>query len=456
MSNRYTAVERSLRAGEPQQAANIIEQAKGEYDSESRLLYLLDRGMTLHMAGQYEQSNQVLEQADQFVEQLFTIRLHNEAMAFLINDTELPYRGAPYERVMINVIKALNYALLGNFPEALVEARRIDHRLNLLMDSTDKDQYHDDPFARYLTGVLYEAFGDVNNAWVAYQKAEEDYRLAATWSGVIFPEVLKEDLIRITKALHLFPEYERYRQAYPDVQDSGNNPDAMAQLVIVSYNGEAPQKKDVFLDLPISLDALQLVALTHHGFYRGAGYPRGIDAVLYGIQGDIVRVALPKLIRHPSRVSYTRVQATTRMSEPYEVKTERVADLGETAKKNFDDGYPAVVVRAVARAAMKMGAAKGLGIGAQAAANHNSQRWVGLLVSTIAQVFAIVTEKADTRSWQTLPDHIQIAKMWLSPGTYSITLTSYDQQDQLIGPSSTREVTLAKGETRFLTQRVIF
>ena len=57
---------------------------------------------------------------------------------------------AMYEQTMINVVKALNYAVLGNWTEALVEARRIDHRLNVLTDRTDaKAGYRDDAFARF-------------------------------------------------------------------------------------------------------------------------------------------------------------------------------------------------------------------------------------------------------------------------------------------------------------------
>ena len=86
-------MERSLGAGNPQKAVKIIENAKDDYDSESRLLYLMDRGMTLHFAAQYEESNTYLEQADELVEDMYTKRLTDEASAVLISDTELPIQG---------------------------------------------------------------------------------------------------------------------------------------------------------------------------------------------------------------------------------------------------------------------------------------------------------------------------------------------------------------------------
>src|SRR5688500_158568 len=112
-STRYALVEDSLRIGDTQRAVQIIEQAEREYGPESRLLYDMDRGMTLHVAGQYQASNTILDQAEDEVERLYTRRATSETKAFLTNDSKLPYEGDPYEQTMINVIKALNYAAMG-------------------------------------------------------------------------------------------------------------------------------------------------------------------------------------------------------------------------------------------------------------------------------------------------------------------------------------------------------
>ena len=174
--NRYLLIEQSLVAGDPQQAAAIVEQTEKEYGAKGRLLYEMDRGMVLQLAGRYQQSSAALEQAEEEVERLYTRTIRSETAAFLTNDNALPYEGDAYEHVMINVIKALNYAAQGQLQEALVEARRIDHRLNVLSDRvTDADRYRNDGFARYVSGILYEATGDLNNAFIAYRNAYEAY-----------------------------------------------------------------------------------------------------------------------------------------------------------------------------------------------------------------------------------------------------------------------------------------
>ena len=48
-NNHYLLVEQSLLAHDPKRADTIIEKAESEYGSKSRLLYDLDRGMTLHL-----------------------------------------------------------------------------------------------------------------------------------------------------------------------------------------------------------------------------------------------------------------------------------------------------------------------------------------------------------------------------------------------------------------------
>lgn len=450
----YPDVEESLRQGDPQKAVELVEQAEDSYDDDSYLLYLMDLGMTLHLAGEYEESNKYLEDADELVAEQYTKRLHDEAAAMLINEGELPYRGDPYEQVMINVIKALNYALLQNLSEALVEARKIDHRLNILNDSVDQGEYREDPFARYLTGVLYEASGDLNNAFIAYRKAEEGYRLATSWSGVTLPDTLKQDLLRVTKALHFREEHQHYRQTFPKTQDFEAILPSVAQVFVVSYNGRGPIKEDVFVDVPLSYEALQLAAINKYGLGGGTRRTRSRDAILYGFQGQVVRVALPQLVPQPSRVAYSTVRADQPGSH-YETITERVYDVGATAKKNLDDQFPTLMVRAAARGALKYGAAQGIGQGVRASIKGDEAQLVGLLATAIATMLVIYSEEADIRNWRTLPGEIQIGRLWLPPGEYTISMDSFDHEGEKLSTSSPYFLSLSTGETHFLTQRVL-
>ena len=445
----YAKIERSLLAGQPTQAIQIMEAAKGEYGNKSQLLFLLDKGMVLHLAGQYAESNVVLEEAHLLIEDLYTKRLRDEASALLVNEARQPYEGAPHEHVMVNVVKALNYAAQQQWNEALVEARRIDHRLNVLGDKEEgKDTYHEDPFARYLVGLLYEIAGDTNNAYVGYRKAEQIYQEGQGWTRVSLPDVLKSDLIRTATRLGLHEDAKRYQEQYPEAgtQSALKNDRHLAQIIILTYHGHGPKKEDLFIDVPISLDALRLVALTKPGLRGSTRRTRGGEALLYGIHGRIARIALPRFTLNKKSQTLDTIQVRGTAAR-VTTSSQRMYDINAVAEKTLADEYDSLVLRAVARTAMKMAAAEGIAIGARAAAGKKNRDWVGPLVGGLARVFALATEEADIRSWRTLPGEIQLARIWIEPGGYSVDIDSIEAQSQ--------HLQLKKGETRFLLQQKV-
>ncbi|MGE3814106.1 MAG: COG3014 family protein [Nitrospiraceae bacterium] len=454
----YRLVDQNLLANNPKRADAVIEQAEKEYGSRSRLLYQMDRGMTLHLAGEYVRSNVELEKADREVERLYTRSIRGETAAFLTNDTLLPYEGDPYEHVMINVIKALNYAGLGQLTEALVEARQIDHRLNVLSDrAKSKDSYRDDAFARYLSGVLYEASGDINNAFIAYRNAYEAYDAARAWSRVPPPSMLHADLLRTSEALHLNQEFEEYRRQFPGATwMSHDMQQQLAQVVVIGYNGRAPRKEDQFFDLPISLDALQLVLLNKGVIHYSNRQPnRAADSLLYGLNGRVVRVALPRLIPQKSQVSYEEVTVTGKAGAPYTAHSQLMQNTTALAEKALSERFAGLATKAVARAAVKFAAAEAATRGAQQAVNKDDAPWVGLAVALLTKGLAVASEESDKRSWRTLPDEIQIARLWVPAGDYDVRIKPVGAGMGGAVAEKTISIMLKEGETKFFIERVV-
>jgi hypothetical protein len=451
----YAGIERNLLAGQPEQAIQIMQAAKKEYGTKSRLLFLMDQGMVLHLAGQYAESNVVLEEAHLLIEDLYTKHLRDEAASLLVNEARQPYEGAPYEHVMVNIVMALNYAALQQWNEALVEARRIDHRLNVLSDKEEgKERYHEDPFARYLVGLLYDITGDMNNAYVGYRKAEQVYQDGQGWTRVSLPDVLKSDLIRTANRLGLSEEAKRYQEQYPEVatQLAVKQDRHLAQLLILTYHGHGPKKEDLYIDVPISLDALRLVALTKPGLRGSTRKTRGGEALLYGIHGRIARIALPRFTLNKKSQTLDTIQVSD-LTSTVTTQSQRMYDVNAVAEKNLADEYDSLVLRAVARTAMKMAAAEGIAIGARAAGGRKNRDWIGPLVGGLARVIALATEEADIRSWRTLPGEIQLARIWVEPGDYSVAIDSSNIQGSTSSPAHSQPVHLEKGETRLLLRQ---
>ena len=453
--NRYFLIEQSLLAGDPQQAAAIVEQAKQEYGAKGRLLYEIDRGMVLQLAGKYQQSSVALERAEEEVERLYTRTLRSETVAFLTNDNALPYEGDAYEHVMINVIKALNYAIQGQLEGALVEVRRIDHRLNVLSDRVkDANKYRNDGFARYVSGILYEATGDLNNAFIAYRNAYEAYRSMQGWLKMSAPPSLRSDLLRTAEALGLTTEFAEYQQAFPDVEwQPSSSQEQLAQVVMISYNGRAPRKEDLFLDLPISLDAVQLVLLSRGLFQSPYPRDRVADSLLYGLNGEVVRVALPRLVAQKTRVVSESMTLTDSLGHSLTVRSEPAQNVTALAEKSLSERLPTITVKALARAATKFAMAEGITMGAQHAVGRDAAPWVGLLVALLTHGLAVGSEESDKRSWQTLPDEIHVARAWVSPGRYQVSIRPSRQRVPAAKDGQT--IALTAGQTMFMIQRVM-
>ena len=455
--NRYALIETSLRAHNPKGADAIVQSAEKEYGDKSRLLYGMDRGMTLHLAGDYQQSNAVLEQAEEELDRLYTRKIRTETLAFMTNDTALPYEGDPYEQVLINVLKALNYTVLGQWQDALVEARRIDHRLNVLSDrTTEENAYRDDGFARYLSGILYESTNDVNNAFIAYRKAYETFEATRTWARTTVPVQLKTDLLRTAEALHFTQELAEYQQVFSNTKwETSQSLQQLAQVVVISYNGRAPRKEDQFLDLPISLDALQLVLL-NRGFSRSNRHSnQAVDTVLYGLNGRVVRVALPRLIPQKTQVPVDTVSLIPDNGTRVTLNTELVHNVTALADKALSERIAAVTTKALARAATKFALAEATTRGAQQAAGKDAGPWVGLLVGLLTKGLAVASEEADKRSWQTLPDEIHLARIWVPPGRYQVQSQPTGGSPDPLKPEAMQTLSLESGETALLIQRVM-
>ena len=179
--------------GDYRQASLIIQKAKEDaYREKDRVLYYLDLGMLYHWSGEYELSNELLTQAEDAIEELYTASLSRGIASGLVNDNSLDYSGENYEDIYLNLFKALNYIALGLKEAALVEIRRTQIKLNLLEDkhrkSTEaynnsedaneklefrKSRFHNDVLARYIGLLLYRTENLLDDARIEKELIDE-------------------------------------------------------------------------------------------------------------------------------------------------------------------------------------------------------------------------------------------------------------------------------------------
>lgn len=391
--------------------------------------------MTLHFAGEYAESNSVLEAAEARIDELFTTSLSTQAGSFLTNDNLLPYEGEDFEKVMVNLVRAVNYAAMGVRDEALVEARKVDHKLNVINDryAEKKNIYKEDAFARYLSGILYEWKGssqELNDAFISYRKALETYRQYAADYGTPMPPRLAEDLLRVSEALHLDEEHAEYKRDFPDVRwISQSEMKGKGEIVVIAYTGRSPYKKDLFLDIPGPVVKAAVTAFSPRTLLR----PQDLVPI---------RVALPEFVlqeRMVDRMDLKVGEATA----PGGIAEE----IGKIAIKNLEDHRGRILARTVARVALKQLASAG----GEALARKQGGELAATLIGLTGKVVAFATEEADKRSWRTLPGEIWIARIAVPPGTHDVELQLQSKsgaQSELF-----KNVSVKVGEKRFLLYR---
>ncbi len=454
----YARIDRALQDGNPAEGVAILETAQDVYGSKSTALYLMDKGMVQHLAGFYAESNQSLSQAEVLSEDLYTRRIHAEVEAFLTSDNALPYEGEDFEKVLLNIFMALNYVHLGQLDDALVEARKVDHKLTVLADRNQKRMtYTKDALARYLSGILYEAAGDLSNAFVAYRlalEAFEDYRKNY---GTTVPDLVRQDLLRVSEALGLNQEHQEYRQDFPGiVWQSEASSQGMGEVVFITYAGHAPIKHDVFVDIPFSPAAFAMVLATkRYDRYSYSSDYRVADSILYGLTGRVMRLAVPKFVPLRSTIAYTEA-VIQREDARYTARSALMEDVTAIAVKDLDDRLLRTTVKAVARAAWKYAMAEAVRVGVRGSIKDKEAGAVaGAIAGAVAHFIAIETEKADTRSWATLPDRVFVGRLRVPPGTYDVELRHIGAYGGVMAIQALKGVTITERGKHFVSMRVL-
>jgi len=411
----YPRLDGLARAGKYAEAAQLVEKNRETYGERNEVLYNLDRGVFLHYAGEYRKSNQAFEAAERRLDELFTRSVSGEVGAFLSNDNTLPYRGEDYEAVVVNIYRALNYVMLGQKDEALVEARKVDLKLDLINRAYapgEKNVYKEDAFARYLMGVLYEQGGtrdDLNDAYISNRLAASIYEKDfARHYSVDVPDTLKVNLLTTARFMGR-EELERARQKFPNVpllepelkREQG-------ELYFVHYAGRAPDKVE--------------------------------DAIMAHMpDGYLLRIAFPRYRRRSYLVTGSRVVVNGSVA----ARLEEAEPIGDIAIQSLANRKGRIQAKAIARATTKYLATRA----ASQAARRDSEL-AGALTFLAGNVASAVSEQADLRAWETLPDRILMGRVLLAPGTYRIQV-QFTGAGGVVSTRDLGQVQVEAGRTRF-------
>ncbi|WP_342057998.1 COG3014 family protein [Aeromonas sp. OTU364] len=358
------------------------------------VLDLLEKGRIAWLAGQDGVSKQGFAAADSrlaWEDSQAQYRLSHgldQAGSLLTNDQTMAYRAPDYERTMLHHYLALNYLQRGDAEGALVEVRRAnqvqERALKARADEVRKAKEESEEaeadtategemrqlmsrgapdldrligqvkngfqnaYTFYFSGVLYEAAGELNDAWVDYQRG---YQIAPDNRS------LQDALLRLARlrgSVDELKETEKRvgRKAPPLARDQG-------QLVVLFEDGLIPARREIFLPLPIS---------TSSGDFR------------------TFTVAVPYYDNRASDTGPLTVSVDKRVEQ-----TSELVRLEALAAKDLQERLPGMLTRQALR------------LVAKEQLRRSAAKEGGDVGNILVGIFNTLSERADTRSWLTLP-----------------------------------------------------
>jgi hypothetical protein len=346
-----------------------------------KLLALMDEGMVLHAAGKLEESIKVLAEADKLSERLDFTSVSEEAKVLISSERERVYRGEDFEKLMISTLQALNYAQLAKDEDALVEVRRVNERMQRMINE-EKKPYEQLAVARYLAAVLWEDQGHADDAFIDYMAAN---KLAGNLG------TLAEPLVRLAKETGRDEAFQTLRRQYPWAQPKPVGPDE-GQILVVLEAGKVPEKTTG---------------------NRNGGPSIGIIAV---------PVFRNRPWPHDSQVAVDGGPA---------VRPTMVTSLEQVAKIHLDHRMDGLIARQAGALALRTGIAAGAGAATKSEA-------VGIL--TFLALSAV--NQPDLRSWMSLPAEFELARFRLPAGVHRLTVIAGGGARELQVDVRPRRVTL--------------
>ncbi len=425
-SDLFVSYDEQLRASRYQLGSGKFELAsdflaEGSKGDNNYYLKQLEKGRMSYLAGDYEQSQTHFTTVDEQLKWLsrqaeyrLSTGLQNVS-ALATNDNFIEYHIPVYEQVMLHHYQAINYLHSNGLESALIEVRRAamiqqqamqEAPISLEEQLRDYKAQYDDLMQEYprlnsndktvdnafqngltfaLSAALYLAAGQEDDAYIDYRKA---LALAPNNS------YLQAEVARLGKKLSM-SDYKKYThaEAVPLSKQQG-------LLIVLHEQSIVAARQEARFTLP----------LYNHNRWQ------------------TYTVALP-IMRENAQVSIP--QKLTVNGEQF--ATERLVQFDELAAKQLQQDLPGILLRQILRVITKDQFRREVNKDRA----DDEENWANALVN----IYNVASERADTRSWQTLPALAQIAVKALPVGEHTLEF------EGLIEPSTSitlrpRKVTL--------------
>ncbi len=420
-TDRLKSVYTSIDTGEIEGAVKRIDQLMGVAESgdspatigKDTPLLLLERGMLHHAMGNYKLSARDFGQADSNMEVLdLTGDSLGQVSRYLFSDDSSIYKGAPYEKLLINTMNMLNYLAMEDLSGAKVEARRMLVLEKYLEDFEEGKGLSS--FGAYLAGFIFEKSGDYNQAIRFYGIALErgnipglvnDIVTLHMRTGVNHPSVAK-----VIKEWKQIAARSGARSGVVGGSGAGAGGGDSQEVLLVVLNGLSPRKAAI--RLPIG----RAMTHVHESRYRSSMTAKEWEQAQYfAAQGALKWLNYPGLERNRNLVDQ-RVGATVNGS-PYPCAM--ALDIENQVMGVYEENQGLYMAAALSRMVARAVAGQVAGAVARQAGGREGSA-LGMLVSLSTEGLMMAADTPDTRSWTTLPAKVFVSRVKLPPGNHTL------------------------------------
>jgi uncharacterized protein len=363
-------IRNDLYEGKFKEATTKLDESSIATEGRNYSLFGMEKGMLLYLQGEYPDATKNWMQSDRKLDDLYTTSISKTTASFIVNDSMSDYTGEAHERVLLPIFSSIAFFANNDQNNSLVMIRRTyDIKKALEADNEGDNLFKYDAFSHYFSAMVYETKNDWDNAIVEYRNALKNIQNNQAQKGNF-----KSAENQILRDLGRLAEYRNRNDILSDIRKTNSSltwekhEDLLkkGEAYIIYESGNSPIKtaKDIIV-------------------------PTG---------KTVVRISFPEYKDIPYKSRYSDVYIDERSAG----RTVVMEDIGKMAKQALEDRRFRDIAKIAARVIAKDLAARKLG-------DENP------LAGLAANVFSVVTETADTRSWSTLPDTIQVLRVPLTP-----------------------------------------
>ena len=389
----------ALDAGRPGEAIHLLnEEMDVQSDADlpkdlasDKALFVLDRASIQQSALQFDRSRRDFEAADKAIDMLDLAHDAADSIGqYVFSGSSSRYQAPPYEKLLINTLDMLNYLELRDLNGARIEARRLAVMQRYVADELKERNNAVLGLGGLLAGFAFEKSDQVDEALRWYDESLEFARFRALRDPI--RSLLERGQYRSPR----LQELAREAGSLQALDETGEG-----EIVVIVGYGRVPHK--IAERIPIGL------ALT---WFAGALSPGDVAAAnRLAAQGLVTWINFPTL--GPERGGY---ELPWCVLDGRTIALEEAVDVTSQVRAEWKKIEGRVIVSAITRLVARYAAGQVVGAAA------GKDNLVGTLLSLGTQATLTVLDTPDTRSWETLPARVAVARMRVAPGTHTVKL----------------------------------